>query len=63
MTNRELALTAIEYALSRVTDMTPGLDRRIVGACLEEARDKVTAIQELSRPRKKATKKKAEAKP
>ena len=63
MSNRELALNAIEYALERANDMAAGLDRRIIGACLEEARDKVTAIQELSRPRKKASKKKAEAKP
>lgn len=63
MTNREQALTALEYALGRVNDMAASLDRRIIGACLEEARDKVTAIQELVRPRRKKAGKKKETMP
>lgn len=52
MTNKEQASLALERALDQVNAMTPGLDRRVIGACLEEARDRVAQIQELKKPRK-----------
>ena len=55
MTPKEAALAALDRALVLAinTEKVTPLDVRLIGTCLAEVRDKLLAIQELRRPRKK----------